>query len=55
MEVKEQIKAKIETHKEALEILTEEKLVAFMKGAILGLEYALRTIEKGEKNENKKV
>lgn len=55
MELKEQIQQKIKTHKEALEILREEKHIAFIKGAILGLQVALETIEKGEKNENKKI
>ena len=49
----EQIKKKIETIKQAIEIVSEENLIAFLKGELIGLKSALKEWEK--QNENKKV
>ena len=49
----EQIKKQIETIKQTIEIISDEKLKAFLKGELVGLESALKKWEK--ENENKKV
>ena len=49
----ENIKKRIEIVKETIEIISEPRLIAFMKGELLGLEIALGIWEK--ENENKKV
>ena len=48
-QIKKQIEKKLELEKEILELLTEEKLIALIKGYILGLEFAIKEIEKLEK------
>lgn len=49
----EQIKKRIETVKDTIEIVNEPKHQAFLKGELLGLEVALKIWEKA--NENKKI
>lgn len=48
--LKEKIKKQLELEKEILELVTEEKLKAFLKGELVGLESALREWE--EENAN---
>lgn len=50
--MKQIIEKKIERIKEAIEIVSEEKLKAFLKGELVACESLLREIEK---NENKKT
>ena len=47
----EQIKKRIELTKQAIEMISEENLKAFLKGELLGLEIALKIWEK--ENEGK--
>lgn len=42
----EQIRKQIELIKEAIEIISDEKLKAFLKGELVGLEIALKKWEK---------
>ena len=50
--MKQIIEKKIEIIKEAIEIVSEEKLKAFLQGELVACESLLREIEK---NENKKT
>lgn len=50
--MKQIIEKKIEIIKEAIEIVSEEKLKAFLKGELVGLEIALKEIEKDGKKTN---
>ena len=47
-EPEKQIKKKIEIITQSIEIVSEEKLKALLKGELLGLEFALKEIEKNE-------
>ena len=47
----EQIRKQIEMIKQAIELIRDEKLKAFLQGELIGLESALKRWE----NENKKI
>lgn len=48
-QIKEKIEEQLKLEKEILKLLTEEKLIAFVKGSIVSLESVLREIENGNK------